>query len=207
MARQLEINVTKRKITTKGALNKLRNEGNIPCVIYGKNIDSFAASINRKEFMHLAMSSLDEHVIYDLKVGNETPLHAIMNTRQFDALKQEISHIDFQIIDLSVPIDLVAEIKIEGLPAGVKKGGVMEVRTIKFKGSALPLKFPKYIPYDISELEIGDILRLKDITIPQGLTLYANLEESILTIALPKSQRSGGGESSDEDNEDVKEEK
>ena len=72
--------------------------------------------------MTLAMGSLDEHIVFELKVaGSKKALHAIMKTRQFDPLKQEISHIDFQVIDLKEPIRLFSEFKIEGVAAGVKK--------------------------------------------------------------------------------------
>ena len=195
MARQLELNVAIRELTTKGALNQIKQNGDIPCVIYGKGVDTIHASVNKKSFLSLAMHSLDEHVIFDLKVeGKKKVYHAIIKDRNLDPIKQEITHIDFFVIDMKKPLKLYSEFVFEGTSKGVKKGGILEVRMTKIKGEAIPLDYPKYIKHNISNLDIGDVLKIKDLDLPKGLTLFADGEESILAVALPKSMRGGGAQ-------------
>lgn len=190
MARQIDLTLKNRDLTTNGDLKDLRKNGIIPCVIYGKKTEPVNALVDKKYFMNLLMHSLDEHIIFNITIdGKKKKYVAIMKERQWDPIKQEIMHIDFKTLDLKEEIELSSEFKFIGTPKGVKQGGIVEVRHTKVKGKCLPLDYPKFLECDISNMAIGDVLKMKDIATPTSLKLYFQPEEIIITVAVPKKAR------------------
>lgn len=190
MSRQIELNLKDRQLTTNGDLKELRRQGIIPCVIYGKKMSPINALVDKKYFMNLLMHSLEEHIVFNITVdGKKKKFVAIMQARQWDPIKQEIIHADFKTIDLKEEIELYSEFKFIGTPKGVKQGGVVEVRHHMVKGKCLPMDYPKFLEADISNLAIGDVLKMQDIKTPESLKLNFTPEEIILTVAVPKKVR------------------
>ncbi len=190
MSTQLDIQVKPRKITTNGDLKSSKKEGQIPCVVYGKNLETKLGFVDRKNLMTQLYSSLNEHIIFNLKFEKEKEKFVtIIREKVWDPIKQEIIHVDFQKIDLDKEIEMSTEFRYNGIAKGVKQGGVMEIRVVKSKGKALPLDYPKFIDCDVTNLGIGDTLKLKDISIPNSLKLQISPEEVLVTVSVPKAER------------------
>ena len=147
----LNIKLEDRKTITSGDLNKLRKEGRIPGVIYGKGIEAEKILVDKKELMKLLYSSLEEHIFFKVNFKGKE-LYAILQDKQWDVIKQEIMHVDFKVINIDEEIKLYSEFRFLGTPLGVKKGGILEARIKKVKGKGLPMNYPKYIDCDVSNM-------------------------------------------------------
>lgn len=167
-------------VGTKDA-KELRRQGLIPCVIYGgKEQIHFAAP--EAAFKPLIYTP-DAHTV-KLDVGGRQ-FDAIMQEVQFHKISDKLLHVDFLEILPGKPIVMNIPVKIEGNSAGVKAGGklVMKLRTLKVRG--LAEKMPDFITLDITPLEIGQSIRVGDVSV-EGLTL---LDSPNLTIVNIKTTR------------------
>lgn len=167
-------------VGTKDA-KELRRQGLIPCVIYGgKEQIHFAAP--EAAFKPLVYTP-DAHTV-KLDVGGRQ-FDAIMQEVQFHKITDKLLHVDFLEILPGKSITMNLPIKVEGNSAGVKAGGklVKKLRTLKVRGNAE--KMPDFITIDITPLEIGQSIRVGDVSL-EGLTL---LDSPNLTIVNIKTTR------------------
>ncbi|MDR0676621.1 MAG: 50S ribosomal protein L25 [Elusimicrobiota bacterium] len=190
MSVKLDITLQDRKKMTVGELNKLKKEGLIPGIIYGKNFLTRSVFIDRKNLMKLLLTSLEEHIFFNINIeGEKEYFTAIIQDKQWDVIKQEIRHVDFKKIDMNEEIELYSEFRFNGIAKGVRQGGIMEVRFSKIKGKSLPMNYPKYLDCNISNLEIGSVLRMKDIKLPEELKIDFDPETVLVAITTPKAER------------------
>ncbi len=184
----LNIKLEDRKTITSGDLNKLRKEGRIPGVIYGKGIEAEKILVDKKELMKLLYSSLEEHIFFKVNFKGKE-LYAILQDKQWDVIKQEIMHVDFKVINIDEEIKLYSEFRFLGTPLGVKKGGILEARIKKVKGKGLPMNYPKYIDCDVSNMDMGSVLTIKDVAVPESLKLEISDDTVIVAVTRPKADR------------------
>jgi large subunit ribosomal protein L25 len=179
--KSIAIEVTKRTAGTKQAVKTIRNEGKVPCVLYGgKDIIHFTAP--ELSFRHLVYTP--NVFTVDLNIDGETR-QAIMKDIQFHPVTDKILHIDF--LELSPDKKVVMEIplKFSGSPAGVREGGELRTKIRKLKVRALPADLPDEIDIDVSDLKISDAVRVKDIKVKGGEIL--DLPNNIITaVKIPR---------------------
>jgi large subunit ribosomal protein L25 len=167
-------------VGTKDA-KELRRNGLVPCVIYGgKEQIHFAAP--EAAFKPLIYSP-DAHTV-TLDVGGRQ-LNAVLQEAQFHKISDKLLHVDFLEIIPGKPITMSIPVKVEGNSAGVRAGGklVKKLRFLKVKG--LADQMPDFITLDISALEIGQSIYVRDVSV-EGLTL---LDSPNLTIVSVKTTR------------------
>jgi large subunit ribosomal protein L25 len=159
------INGDLRAAQSKQELKKLRAEGKVPCVLYGgKEQVHFSAPV--LDFRDLVYTP-DVHTV-NINVGGKS-YTAIMKDLQFHPVTDKITHIDFLELfdDKAVSIDV--PIKITGNSVGVRAGGVLVNKMRKLKISALPKHLPDYVEVKIDDLNIGQDVRVRDISM-DGVT-------------------------------------
>ena len=124
----------------------------------------------------------------------------LLKDMQIDSVKDSILHLDFvqvtrgQSLETKVPLELVGE------SPGVKNmSGILEFHQNEILVRCRPSQLPKSITLDISELELGGSLQLKDVVAPEGVEFVADLDSNVVTCVGSASGRAGAGESEDED--------
>ncbi|WP_185858644.1 50S ribosomal protein L25 [Blattabacterium cuenoti] len=172
----------KRNIGKKAVLS-IRNSGNIPCILYGKKINiPFSTSLeNLKKIVY---ATKVHGVIIQIK-GYKKNINAIQKEIQFDSIKEKILHADFCEIEELEPITLEIPMRYLGRPIGLAKGGEYYSSIRKLKVKALPIHIPEYIKLNISSLDIGDRITIKDLYNDQ----YTILHPSHTLIARVKRSR------------------
>lgn len=155
----------KRESVGKSSTRALRNAGQVPCVVYGgnTNIQFSTPTASFKELVytpevHTVLIQLDAD---DKKSGQK--IEAILQDIQFHPVSDEILHADFYQLDKGKPVTLNIPIKTTGRSVGVAKGGEYSAPLKKLKVKALPADLPKHITLDISTLEIGDRISVREI--------------------------------------------
>ncbi|MEO0202292.1 MAG: 50S ribosomal protein L25 [candidate division WOR-3 bacterium] len=165
---------------------KYRQEGLIPAVAYGKNENNIHLLIPERDFYKLLKEIGEETAILEIEYDN-TSKRAILKEIQRDIISGKIIHIDFHIVHAKEKIVVSVPIVIKGQEnsPGLKKGGILEVHLHKVDLKAFPENIPGHIEVDISNLDIGNSIHIKDIKI-ENVEFEEDLDEVVLSIISPR---------------------
>ncbi|MGE5225967.1 MAG: 50S ribosomal protein L25 [Planctomycetaceae bacterium] len=173
--------------TGKGAARKLRAAGRVPAVLYGHGAEPALLSVASQDLLHLFRQA-GGSVLIDLKIDGKSHL-AIPKEVQRDHLHGRYVHVDFLAVRRDELIKVQVEVRAIGDAPGVKAGGVVEFHTRELEIEAIPTNVPEYLELDVSELEIGQSLKAGDVTPPEGVTILADPEETVLSVITPAALR------------------
>jgi large subunit ribosomal protein L25 len=173
-----------RQRTGSGALGRLRKEGLIPAVVYGKKHPALNLRLDRKAVVDVLSHSASEQILVTLEIEDtkEKKL-ALIQDVQHNPLTGLILHMDFhaveenEILHAHVPIELVGD------AAGVKAGGLLEFLTHSVNITCLPLDLPGKITLDISNVGLGQSLHISDLVPPKGVKVEADGDIVVVLIA------------------------
>ena len=157
----LAINVKEREKSGKSNTRALRNQGNVPCVLYGgeKQVVFYA---HENEFRKLIYTP--DIFVVELNFGNKK-INAIMQDIQFHPVSEKVLHIDFLEVFDDKPVVVSIPVKLKGIALGVRNGGNLMFRRNKIITKGLVSKLPDAIELDIENLAIGMFIYIKDINI------------------------------------------
>jgi large subunit ribosomal protein L25 len=110
----------------------------------------------------------------------------VLKEFQTDNVRGFITHVDLQEVRLDQPIHATVPLTLHGEAAGVKEGGVLSQVTTELNVEALPMEVPEHLEIDVTEMHVGDSLRLSALVPPEGVTLLDDPEDTVLaTVTLP----------------------
>jgi large subunit ribosomal protein L25 len=185
MAQDIVLNVQARQGRGRSEVRKLRAEGLLPGVIYGSGIDPVALSVPRSDLLKV-LHAHGAHPLVTVKVEGGEDYLALVKDLQIDAVKQLALHVDFHRVEANKPVQTEVEVHIEGTPEGVKVGGILDISTRLVSIEALPRDLPESIVFDVSALNIGDVVRVGDLTPPAGVTILTDAEETLASVVAPR---------------------
>ena len=139
---------------------KLRNEGQVPCVIYSKGKDPSHLSINYNELRKIIYSP--NVYILNVNIGEKT-YNTIIRDIQFHPLSDNILHVDFLELTENELVSLEIPVQLSGNSIGVRNGGTLNLVMRKLLVNSLPKNLPDVIEIDITNLKIGSSIRICDI--------------------------------------------
>jgi large subunit ribosomal protein L25 len=182
----VELNAMPRTGTGTGSARKTRMEGLIPAVLYGEGEEPKSLTVNYKEFYSVIHTTAGENVILDLTVeGSGGACKAIVREIQYHPVRRDILHVDFQHISMTKEITVDVHIEVEGIPEGVTtKGGILELILREVEVECLPANIPDKIVVDVTELDVGDSLQVKDLQISEG-RIVTDPDSTVVTIVAP----------------------
>lgn len=183
----IELNVEKRSTTGKGEARRSRAGGQIPAVVYGAGKPNVPIAVNRKALADLFREGAGENAIFLLKLaGSDQSRHAMIKEMQRDPLSRKPLHIDFVRVLMDVKITVKVPIEVTGVAKGVKAdGGILDVVTREIEIECLPGNIPASLAIDVSELAIGDAIRVSEIPAVEGVTIVDNPEKVVVHVAHP----------------------
>lgn len=169
----------------KGVARKLRAVGKVPAILYGRGMDPVAVAVDRMSLMRAFKTEAGRNVLIDLEVEGDTHL-TLARELQRDPVRGTILHVDFLKIARDVAIEVDVPIHITGESPGVKEGGVIEHHLWSVRVSCLPGNVPERLDADVSNMVIGDMLRVSDLRVPDGVEVLTSLEEAVLGVVVPQ---------------------
>ncbi|MFW6280328.1 MAG: 50S ribosomal protein L25/general stress protein Ctc [Halanaerobium sp.] len=177
------IEVETRTETGKGVARKIRRNGQIPGVVYGRGNEPKSIKVNPQDIEKILFSN----AIIDLSFAEEDGEEATVIIKDFqrDVIKKNLLHVDFQFISMDEKITVSVPLSLEGTAAGVHEGGVLQQLIRNIEIDALPAEIPSEITLDISELAMGDSLAVSDLELPEGIDLVTDIDEVIVTVVTP----------------------
>lgn len=173
-----------RKKSKKGPARRLRQQGMLPAVFYGRGTDSILLSLNSSDLMKLRKQKA-ENVFIKLIIddgGKKVEKLSMIKELQVEPLSRSFVHADFYEISMDHELTLDIPLHFVGKPVGVENGGELQHVKREIRVSCLPTKLPEFITVDISGLDIGDSLRVKDIAAIEGVTVLDLEEASVATV-------------------------
>jgi len=185
----LEIIGFKRANLGKKEAQDLRNEGNVPCVLYGG-----AEQVHFYTPMILFRDLLYTPNVYQVSLNVEgTKYDCILQDAQFHAVNETILHVDFLQLQTDKPIKLNVPVRLTGTAPGVQKGGKLVPKLRKLSVKALPADMPDYIDVDVSNLDLGRSIKVGDIPAAQ-YSILNSTANPVVSIEIPRALRGKAGE-------------
>lgn len=182
---RLALEVDTREESGKGAARRLRARGLVPGVAYGFGLET--------RNVQVALRSLEKAIetgtnaLFDL--SGDAAFKGkmfLVKEAQRDPVSRGLLHCDFFSVDTRRTIHVAIPLLFEGKPAGVEMGGVLEPLMRELDVSCLPLAIPDAIRLDVSGLEIGDALHVRDLTIPEGVEVLADESANVVHVIAPR---------------------
>jgi large subunit ribosomal protein L25 len=183
----IELAVEKRSTIGKGEARRSRAAGRIPAVVYGAGKPNVPISVDRKTLSDAFREGAGENAIFLLKLaGSDQSRHAMIRELQRDPVSRKPVHIDFVRVLMDVKIKVEVPIEVVGIAKGVKTDqGILDVVTREIEIECLPTDIPAHIPVDVTELAIGDAIRISDLKPVAGVTIVDNPEKVVLHVTHP----------------------
>jgi len=168
------------------ANRQLAGTDRIAAVLYGMGRDAMPISIGRHDFELLMSHHVSSSLLVEIKLeGEKKPLHAMIREMQVGPVKGNILHVDFLAVDMNETVHASIALHLVNDPEGVKKGGVLTVDRHELNVEAKPGDLPESIDIDVSALEIGDSLHVRDVVAPKGVVLLDDMDGILASVTPP----------------------
>ncbi len=192
----MEKSVLKAKIrdkTGKSYVKKLKKRGYSPGVLYGPHLKkSLSLEVDTKELMSFIHGLSGEEKVITLQLTNQTKnkeREVIIKDIQSSLLKGEIQHVDFYEITRGEKITTLIPLLLVGEDRIIKKGGVVERLIREIEIECFPKDIPPHIEVDLINLDVGDLIRTKDLNLPLKVKLITNPEEMVISVVSSISEK------------------
>jgi len=170
-----------------GPARRLRAEGMIPGVLYGRSAPH-AFAVEERELRRALHGPGGMHTILDVVVGEQATAHpSVLKDFQLHPVSGRILHIDLQEVRLDQPITASVSVHLLGESPGAKIGGILSQQIREISVEALPMEVPEHVELDISGLEMGDSLRLADVAAIAGVTYLDDPDTVLVTVSAPRA--------------------
>jgi large subunit ribosomal protein L25 len=182
------LNARTRQSTGKGAARKLRRDNQIPAIFYGPNREPLMLVMDYPALEGIIKLSGGENIILDLTIqsdGETQTWKAILKDLQVDPIKDTYLHADFYEISMDKEITVDLPIQLINTPVGVEEGGILQHVRRELTVSCLPDKLIQAFEVDVSQLDIGDSIHIRDLSLPEGITILDEEDETVAVVAAP----------------------
>ncbi|MBA3346974.1 MAG: 50S ribosomal protein L25 [Actinobacteria bacterium] len=185
---RFRLEVKERELLGSPETRRLRKQGLIPGVLYGKTA-ARAIVIEERALRAALNTDSGLHAVLDVVVEGQPTAHpSILKDYQRHPVRGHVSHVDLQEVRLDKPIHAVIQVHLIGTEdaPGVREGGVLSQPATTINVEALPMEIPESIEVDVSAMEMGDTLRLEDVAKQEGVTFLDDPHEVVIaTVAAP----------------------
>ncbi len=179
------LEIKKRETKDKINLNQLRRSGQIPGIIYGKNMDSLPVQVSEKEIKKIITKQVH---IFEVVLSKSETLLVNLENIQKHIISGKILHVSFQQVIKGQKTVVTLPLSFFGEAAGSLEGGVVTHQINEMNVEALPKDIPNQIEIDLSSLQINGSFSLKDVSLPPGVSFQEtqDLEITLATCSAPQ---------------------
>jgi large subunit ribosomal protein L25 len=175
-----------REKTRKGSAQQLRRNGKIPSVVYG-HTEPFAIAVDEHEF-NSKFKTISENIIIKLNVSGKSH-DVLVKDFQENILSGKIVHLDFYEIEMGKLLKTHVPIHTTGTPAGAKEGGIFELLLHEMEVECLPKDLPEVVSVEVTALNVGDSIHVRDIEPPEGVKYHNSPEAVICHVSRRKEEK------------------
>ncbi len=176
--------------TGKGAARKLRAAGRVPAVIYGHRREPQSLTLDARA-LGLTLERVSASSVFELALGGTT-VRALIREIQRHPVKRSLVHVDFQELVAGENVTVRVPLVFVGTADGVRnQGGLLEEVTRELEISADPANIPDHIDVDVSALTIGHPMHVRDLALPQGVTVLTDAGATVVQVSAPRVDDAG----------------
>ena len=174
-----------RDATGKGVARKLRAAGRIPAVVYGRGTESRAISVDPKALVQLLQKGgAGMNTLIELSVDG-TAKTVLVKELQRDPVRGRPLHTDFYLVDLDQKVVVSGPIRLTGRAPGVELGGILDHPLREIELECLPRAIPESIDVDVSALDVGDSIHVRDLELPEGVSVQSDVNLAVASVVAP----------------------
>lgn len=180
-----KLNALRREIKNQGHLNQLRRSEQIPAIIYGQGEEAIPISLQKRQ-LNRVFTAHGSRGLFSLEIeGESKPMITLIREVQKNPVSGQLIHVDFLSVSLTEKINSNVGILLSGEEEIMKKGGILQAGLKEVEVLCLPQDLPEYLSADISSLEIGDTLHVKDLSIPAEVEMLSDPGALIASVLMP----------------------
>jgi large subunit ribosomal protein L25 len=185
MAKQVKISAERRDAIGRSATRKLKARGVVPAIVYGGREKPEPLQVSRRDLSTMLSHAAGENILVELEIAGQSRM-ALLQEVQHSPLGGEILHVDFHAVSMDETIEAAIPIEPTGTPNGVKNfGGLLEQSLRTLEVECLPRDLPEKITVDVSGLNIGDSIHVRDIQLPSGVKAEAQADLTVFSVMAP----------------------
>jgi large subunit ribosomal protein L25 len=181
---RVKLAVQNRTILGSAEARRLRRQGLIPGVLYGRE-QPVAISVPERALRTALTGEGGANAVLDVVVEGGKSHASVLKEYQLDSVRGTITHVDLQEVRLDQPIHATVPLHITGEAAGTKEGGVLSQSITEITVEALPLDVPAAVEFDVSDIHLGESAHLSQVPLPEGVTLLDDGETAFVSVTQP----------------------
>lgn len=187
MAKQVKLTATRRTGTGRAAVRKIKAQGAVPAIIYGGKNQPEPLQVSRRDISLMLSHASGENILVELEIdGEKSGRLALVQEVQHAPLGGDILHVDFHAVSMDEMIEADVPLEPTGTPEGVKTfGGLLEQALRSLEIECLPRDLPDVITVDVSHLNIGDAIHVREIPLPNGVTTRVPADLTAFSVLAP----------------------
>jgi len=183
-----QLNSEIRNETGKGQVRRLRDLGKIPAIFYGPKASPIILSINYSDLEKMLKGKSAENIMFDLNISSgekSKPKTVMIKEVQIDPVTRRYLHIDLYEIALGKALEVNIPTILINTPIGVTNGGILQHIRRELSVSLLPKDLVEKIEIDVSNLDIGETMHIRDVAFPTGLKPTEDEGLTVATVIAP----------------------
>jgi large subunit ribosomal protein L25 len=201
------LNVETRVRTGKGGSRKVRQDGLVPAVVYGKGVEALNLRLDPKALQQAVATEAGWNTLLTLKGdGPFDGLVVILKDMQIDAIRRNPTHIDFLAIDLKKTLAVMVPVQPVGKSQGEIEGGTLQLVRHEVEVYCLPTNIPTSIEIDVTALNVGEVVHIDEVSLPEGVESQHDVNFTVLTVVGRMAEEVEVDEEDEEGVEGVEEE-
>ena len=187
MAKQVKLKAERRSATGRSAARKLKARGVIPAVIYGAKDKPQPLQLSERDINAMLSHASGENILVELEIdGDQSGRLALVQEIQHSPVRGDVLHVDFHAVSMDEKIHAEVPVETIGTANGVKNfGGLLEQNLRALAIECLPRDLPDRIVVDVSALNIGDSIHVRDLQLPPGVTTRMQLDLTAFSVLAP----------------------
>lgn len=176
----------KREGNGSAAARRIRREGRIPGVIYGRTGQSISIDLDAKEFAS-GIKNISASTIVKIEIDGESH-DAFVKDTQRTIRNGAILHVDFYEVESGVALRTKVSVHVQGNPIGVRDGGILELPLHEVEVECLPKDLPEQIVVDISDLKVNQSIHVRDLALGENVRLLSSSDQVVALVKFAKTE-------------------
>lgn len=186
---QSQLSVAPRAGTGKGSARALRRAGLVPGVVYGKGLAACTVAVDPKALKQAIATEAGWNTLITLQ--GDGPFDGkvvILKDLQVHPLRRDMTHVDFQAVDLNQKVHVMVPVHVVGKSLGEKAGGQLHIVRHELEVVCLPTDIPTSINIEVAALNIGDVVHIEDVALPAGTEVPHEVNFTVITVTGHKAE-------------------
>ncbi|HKQ68291.1 MAG TPA: 50S ribosomal protein L25, partial [Polyangiaceae bacterium] len=168
---------------------RLRSEGQVPAVAYGKGLATVALSVPPKGLIEVLKSEHGQNTVVELGIDGSKKLTVLLREYTVHPTSRELLHADFVEIKLDEPVDVEVPFVCKGKAAGVVLGGILRQVYRRLPIRCLPEQIPALLEHDVTPLNLGDHVKASELSLPKGVSVRLPADQTVAGIVAPEKEK------------------